>query len=345
MPPSVRLSALVMGLGTTFLVAASSTVFLAVPASVLGPRDPGASPTIALAAEQDPLTAIDVDGLLRDISVLAHDSMEGRAAGTPGGERARRYLVAQLDSLGIPAPPGGRTAAFEWTGGPPPATGVNVLALVEGTAVPDRYVVVTAHYDHLGVDNGQTYNGADDNASGTAALLALAELFAAAPPRHSFLFVLFDAEEVGLRGAQAFLDDPPVPIESIAMNVNLDMVSRSDVGELYAAGTYHYPSLEPYVDEVAARSGVSLLKGHDSPGLPPGDDWTDASDHGPFHQASIPFIYFGVEDHEAYHRPSDDVEGITPEFFADAVRTIADFLRVIDRGGGPLDDRDGTGGP
>jgi hypothetical protein len=121
------------------------------------------------------------------------------------------------------------------------------------------------------------------------------------------------------------------------MNVNLDMVSRSAAGELYAAGTYHYPFLEPSVDEVAERSTISLLKGHDSPGLPGGDDWTDASDHGPFHEVGIPFIYFGVEDHEAYHQPSDDFDGITPGFYADAVGTIADFLRVIDQEGGPLD--------
>ena len=329
MSPEARLSPLAVG----FLVASTATLlaasaFFAASGPEGGRRAPGIAPTNALAAEQDPLTAIDVEGLLRDVSVLAHDSMEGRFAGTPGNERARRYIVAQLDSLGIPAAPRGRTAAF--------SSGVNLLGLVQGTAVSDRYVVVSAHFDHLGVRNGETYNGADDNASGTAAVLALAELFAAAPPRHSFLFVLFDAEETGLRGAQAFVDDPPVPRESIAMNVNLDMVSRSAAGELYAAGTYHYPSLEPFVDEVAARSPISLIKGHDSPGLPAGDDWTEASDHGPFHAAGIPFIYFGVEDHEGYHQPTDDFEAITPEFFADAVATVADFLRVIDGEDGPL---------
>jgi Zn-dependent M28 family amino/carboxypeptidase len=263
--------------------------------------------------------------------------MEGRFVGTPGNERARRYIIAQLDSLELPTPPWGRTAEFSWSGGPEPARGTNVFALIEGTTLPDRYVVVSAHYDHLGVRGGETYNGADDNASGVAAVLALAELMAATPTRHSFLFVLFDAEEQGMRGARAFIEAPPVPLESVAMNVNLDMVSRSAAGELYAAGTYHHEFLEPSVDEVAARSPVSLLKGHDSPGLPQGDDWTDASDHGPFHEVGIPFIYFGVEDHEGYHQPSDDFEEITPEFFADAVGTIADFLRVVDREGGPLD--------
>jgi hypothetical protein len=338
MPPATRFSLLALGLvaASSAAVFSTSAIFSAAPPEA-EPRASGAAPAVAFAAEQDPLTAIDVEGLLRDISVLAHDSMEGRFAGTPGNERARRFLVAQLDSLGIPAPPSGRTMAFSWSGGPEPARVVNVFALVEGTAFPDRYVVVSAHYDHLGVRDGQTYNGADDNASGVAAVLALAELMATTPPRHSFLFVLFDAEEQGLLGARFFVESPPVPLESIEMSVNLDMVSRSAAGELYAAGTYHYPFLEAPVDEVAARSPISLLKGHDSPGLPPGDDWTDASDHGAFHEVGIPFLYFGVEDHEAYHQPSDDFEDITPEFFADAVVTVADFLRVIDREGGPLD--------
>jgi Zn-dependent M28 family amino/carboxypeptidase len=321
MSPAVRLPLLALALVAAFSATAFSSASFLAPSS------------------QDLHASIDVEGLLRDISVLAHDSMEGRLAGTPGNERARRYLVAQLDSLAIPTPPGGRTTGFALSavnGDPTPATGGNVFALVEGTAFPDRYVVVSAHYDHLGVRNGQIYNGADDNASGTAALLALAELFAAAPPRHSLLFVLFDAEELGLRGSRSFIDHPPVPLASIALNINLDMVSRSAAGELYAAGTYHYPFLEPYVDEVAARSPISVLKGHDSPGLPAGDDWTDASDHAPFHEAGIPFIYFGVEDHEGYHQPSDDFESITPEFYADAVVTIADFLLVIDGEGGPL---------
>ena len=114
------------------------------------------------------------------------------------------------------------------------------------------------------------------------------------------------------------------------------MVSRSDRGELYAAGTYHYPVLIPLVEEVARRSEVSLLRGHDSPALANGDDWTTASDHGPFHEAQIPFIYFGVEDHTGYHRPSDTLGNVTLDFYVKAVDTILDFIQVADQDGDAL---------
>jgi Zn-dependent M28 family amino/carboxypeptidase len=259
--------------------------------------------------------------------------MEGRRAGTPGAERARRYLVNAYSESGLAPLNGTHTQTFSFSSDGAESTGTNVLGVVRGRDYPDRFLVVTAHYDHLGARGSEIFNGADDNASGTAALLALARYFLANPTRHSLLFVAFDAEEVGLRGAEAFIAAPPVPLTSVLMNVNLDMVSRNEAGELYAVGTHHYPSLRPLVEETARRSEVTLLTGHDTPGLPPGDDWTLASDHGPFHSARIPFIYFGVEDHAGYHTPSDTFEAITPEFYGDAVETILDFILLADEAG------------
>lgn len=287
---------------------------------------------------QEPVPTVDGERLVRDLAALAHDSMEGRRTGTAGSARARRFLVGELEAEGVPPPTTGRIQEFDLRrlGGSPGVTGTNVLGLVAGTEFPARYIVVSAHYDHLGIQGGQIYNGADDNASGSAALLVLARYFAEHRPRHSLLFVWFDAEELvsggrGSLGARAFLADAIVPMDSILLNVNLDMVSRSSRGELYAAGTYHYRFLAPLVEEVARRSAVSLLTGHDTPGLPLGDDWTELSDHGPFHEAGVPFLYFGVEDHPGYHRPSDTFENVTLEFYVDAVTTIADFVRVADR--------------
>jgi len=292
----------------------------------------GASAESAV-APQDFLSRIDRSRLLLDLSVLAHDSMEGRRTGTPGAERARRYLLGAFSEVGLASLSGTHSQIFTFSAGGGESVGTNILGVVRGRAYPDRYLVVTAHYDHLGIRGGQIYNGADDNASGTAALLALGRYFSANPTRHSLLFVAFDAEEVGLRGADAFVSAPIVPLSSIVMNVNLDMVSRSDKGELYAVGTHHYPSLRPLVEETARRSQVTLLTGHDTPGLPPGDDWTFASDHGPFHRERVPFIYFGVEDHADYHTPSDTFEAITPEFYLGAVETILDFILLADAAG------------
>ncbi|HUF50379.1 MAG TPA: M20/M25/M40 family metallo-hydrolase [Longimicrobiales bacterium] len=271
--------------------------------------------------------------LIRDISVLSHDSMEGRLVGTPGSARARAYLESRFRQAGL-EPVAGQSylQPFEFMRGNPPAatSGVNIIGVVRGTELPARYIVVTAHYDHVGIREGQIYNGADDNASGTAALMALARTFTQSKPRHSMIFVAFDAEEGGLRGARHFVGDLPVAKDAIVLNVNMDMVSRSDAGELYVAGTARYPHLLPPVQRAIAVAEVKLLTGHDVAGTGR-DDWTSQSDHGAFHAAGIPFLYFGVEDHPDYHRPTDDFEKVDPGFYVRSVRTIAAAVRILDR--------------
>jgi len=284
--------------------------------------------------------------LLVDLSVLAHDSMEGRRAGSEGSARARRYLVEEFASRGVnPLGPEGLLHPFPLNqGGGQGALGYNLIGVIPGTRFPGRFILIGAHYDHLGIRGGAIYNGADDNASGTAALLAIGRILAEDPLSHTLLIVAFDAEEMGLLGARAFTQAPPVPLDSIALMVNLDMISRSDSRELYAAGGHHYPYLVPLIDEAGEASPIHLLRGHDAPGLPPGDDWTLASDHGPFHQAGVPFVYFGVEDHPGYHDPSDTFEAIHPEFYTEAVTTILAFLRIADREGEALLRRAPPGG-
>ncbi len=262
--------------------------------------------------------------LLRDLSVLAADSMEGRAPGTPGSRRARTFLSRALADAG--AEPFGASYAhpFEWNGG----SGENLVAVVPGT-LRDAFIVLTAHFDHEGVREGQIFNGADDNASGVAAVLELTRRTVESPLRHTLVVALLDAEESGLRGAHAFVNDAPVPLDAVELNVNLDMVARTD-GLLWASGAHHTPALRPVLERVASGAPVTLRLGHDRPGAPEGDDWTSASDHGPFHAAGIPFVYFGVEDHPDYHRPTDDFERIDPGDYVNAVRTILSALRALD---------------
>jgi len=282
---------------------------------------------------QDGSSRVDSARLLDDVRVLSADSLQGRATGTAGGEKARSYVAAAFKRAGLMPFGGSYAQPFEFAGQDGARRrGANVVGWVRGSADTARYIVVSAHYDHLGVRDGEVYNGADDNASGTATLIALAEYFAAHPPRHSMIFAAFDAEELGLQGARAFVARPPVAKGALAVDVNMDMISHSDAGELYVAGTHHYPFLTPYVERVARRAPVKVLRGHDEPSPRPDDDWTSSSDHGPFHAAGIPFIYFGVEDHKDYHRPTDDFETITPAFFAKAAATIADFVIELDRG-------------
>ncbi|HUF48366.1 MAG TPA: M28 family peptidase [Vicinamibacterales bacterium] len=276
--------------------------------------------------------AFERDQLLADVRVLSADDMEGRLVASPGGAKARAYILERFAAAGLEPIDG----TFEFPFAIDAAAdgtlrrGVNVVGRIPGTRGAARAIVVTAHYDHIGVRNGEVYNGADDNASGTAALLAIAQHFRAHQPAHTFVLAALDAEEGGLRGARAFVASPPVPREAIVLNINLDMIGRDPDDILYAAGPSHYPFLVPYIERVAADAPIKLVMGHDAPGRAGMDDWTSSSDHFPFHEAGIPFIYFGVEDFPHHHKPTDDYETLTHDFYVRAVTTIIEALRVFD---------------
>jgi len=299
-------------------------------ATACGPQQP---PTPVPAATSG---AIDTARLFTHVRALAHDSMRGRRTGTPDAERARRYVADQFAGAGLQRFGDSWFSPFTWRGARDTTArhGVNVVGWLRGSERPDRYLVVTAHYDHEGVGapvNGDSiYNGADDDASGTAAVIELARWFAAHPPKTSVVFVAFDAEESALRGARAFVDAPPVPLDSIVLNVNMDMIGHNDRNELYAAGTWQYPQLKPLVARVAATAPVRLLMGHDTPSDAGASNWVNASDHAPFHARGVPFLYFGVEDHADYHKPSDEWSSMTPDFFARAVETVLAAVRLLD---------------
>lgn len=273
------------------------------------------------------IPAVDTERMLRELSVLAADSMAGRETGTPGAKRARTFIARTLAETGL-APLGPSYLwPFTWSGHP----GVDVLARVPGRQGPEEdVIVISAHYDHLGIRDGEVFNGADDNASGVAAVLEIGRQLKEEPLEHTALLAFFDAEEEGLQGSRAFVTDPPVPLARIALDVNLDMVSRT-YGVLWAGGSYHTPALKPILEEVADRAPLDLRLGHDRPGAPEGQDWTDSSDHGPFHRVGIPFVYFGVEDHPDYHRASDEFEKVDPDELTTSVQTILMALRALDR--------------
>lgn len=276
----------------------------------------------------------DAGRLLEDIRTLSADDMEGRSAERPSIQKARAYVEKRFKETGIvPFGPEYRQRfEIKQRGNAQVLEGVNFIGQIEGRKKKDKFIVVTAHYDHEGIKNGEIYNGADDNASGTAALFAIASYFKKNLPDHSIIFVAFDAEEMGLLGARHFVVNLPVAKEKILLNVNLDMLSRSDKGELYAAGTFHYPQFRPALESVAKTAKIKLLLGHDNPKLGR-DDWTNQSDHAAFHREKIPFVYFGVEDHKDYHRPTDVFANIQPEFYVRAVETVIEAVRFFDKTG------------
>ena len=294
-----------------------------------------ATPLAQTPAAAPPAAGISARGLMETVQTLASPEYEGRGAGTPGGAKARAWVRDRLERLGLRPMGDSLEHPFSFTprgrSDAGPVRGANLLALCAGTDPALPAVVLSAHYDHVGIRNGRIFPGADDNASGVATLLEIARICAGQPFRHDLVIAALDAEEVGLQGARAFMAAPPVAKDRIALNVNLDMIARGDKGEIYVSGLHHNPRLKPLLEPVAAGAPIKVRFGHDLPGT--GDeDWTMQSDHGVFHEAGIPFVYFGVEDHPDYHQSTDTADRIDPDFFAKAAAVVLDALRALDAG-------------
>lgn len=267
--------------------------------------------------------------LLKDVEILSSDAYEGRKTGTKGAEMARTYIAGRFKQMGLKPIPmlSGYEQLFSFKNREgADINGKNMLAYIPGK--DDKVIVISAHYDHVGVINKEIYNGADDNASGIAALLKYAAYFQKHKPNHTLIIAAFDAEEMGLRGSKAFVAQPPVPLEKIVLNVNMDMISHNDKGELYACGTFKYPELKKYF--TITNPDIKVLLGHDDP-KQGNDDWTNQSDQGSFNAKNIPFIYFGVEDHKDYHKASDEYQNINKKFFNDAAEAILTIINNIDK--------------
>ena len=293
----------------------------------------GAAILTSGAAFADP-ASFDHDAAVATIKKLSTDEMGGRQTGTDGNAKAQAYLLALIADLNVDMVGPTHEHQFKFTtenedGTSIDRVGTNLLFRIEGAGNTDKTIVISAHYDHLGTRDGEIFNGVDDNASGVAAVMATAENFKANPPKNDVIFALFDAEEMGLQGARAFVRNIERIDPNIAFNINFDMLSRSDKNELYVAGAFHRPGLAPVIDAIAKKAPVKLLKGHDDPALG-SNDWTFSSDHGPFHQAEIPFLYFGVEDHPHYHRPSDEFDSVPIDFFLRSLETVVMAAEEVD---------------
>lgn len=272
--------------------------------------------------------------LIQDLRVLSADDMQGRLVDSPGGAKARAYVIDRFGASHV-QPFGASyeepfTFSGDGRGGATPTVthGVNVVGRIQGTTRPNEYVVVSAHYDHLGVLNGRVYHGADDNASGAAALFSVASYFAAHRPAHSIIFCAFDGEEEGLRGSRAFVTSPPIDAKAIGIDLNMDMIGRDPHDRLFVIGIYRQPKLRVPIEAIAAHAPVKLLIGHDTPGEK--EDWTDESDHYAFMEAQIPALYFGVEDFDQHHQPTDTFETMTVDFYVRAVETMVQATQYFD---------------
>lgn len=261
------------------------------------------------------LTA-DVPAILAPVRVLADDALEGRLAGSPGERCAGDYIAARFEELGLQ--PAGTDGYFQdvplasaLNPHAPGGTGRNIVALVPGSdpALADEYVVIGAHYDHLGSGgmgslapgSDDIHNGADDNASGVAALIDVAARFAADPPKRSVLFLAFTGEESGLLGSAYWVGHPTNPLADAVAMLNMDMVGRLGDGPLIVYGTGTAQEWEPLLDDLGAALDVEMS--YQPEGYGP-------SDHTSFYTRDVPVLHFFTNTHEDYHKPSDDWEKI-----------------------------------
>ncbi|MFQ6112855.1 MAG: M28 family peptidase [bacterium] len=192
----------------------------------------------------------------------------------------------------------------------------NVIGLLEGSdpELRDEVVVMGAHYDHVGVKNGNIYYGADDNASGTAAVLEIAEAFSEMPirPRRSLLFIAFSAEELGLLGSTFYVQHPSIPLKQTVAMINLDMISRNGDNRVSVIGSDRSPELHKI--NLAANEEIGLEFFYN------GEKYFHRSDQASFAKHKIPVLFYNTEVHEDYHRPTDTPEKVNPEKLARIAR-------------------------
>jgi len=274
--------------------------------------------------------SITADGVFAHISELASDGYQGREAGTPGADKAAEYIVAKLKEWKL-APAGTRGMYFQ-----PFAiegkTTRNILAVLPGThaSLKNEYVLIGAHYDHIGESRGGSdtiNNGADDNASGTAAVLEIARAFAALKerPARSIVFAWWSAEEKGLVGSKFFVDNPTLNLRAVVACLNLDMVGRNAEDAIDIEGTGCSPDLKATFERVNARKIFAKINYEVA-------EVKKDTDHYWFYESGIPAVEFFSGYHADYHKPGDESQKITKPKLEKVGRFVA--LSAWDLAGG-----------
>lgn len=258
------------------------------------------------------------DYMQADVSYLANDKLGGRATGTEGEVMASIYIADRLHAVGV-IPRGTEEYMQEFSFMPKTdphseivynengkITGRNVIGYIDNNA--DKTIVIGAHYDHLGMGNEGSlhrgtpmiHNGADDNASGVAILLHLADRLTKTNTNNNYLFIAFSGEEMGLLGSNYFVKNPTIDLKKVNYMINMDMVGRLKKNKslaIYGTGT------SPVWKEVLEQANTK-----DTLNLKFSDSGVGPSDHTSFYLQDIPVLHFFTGQHVDYHKPSDDFE-------------------------------------
>lgn len=304
--------------------------------------------------------SITADELKTHLYIVANDSMQGRDTGTEGQKKAGKYIISQYEKNKI-SYPGLAKDFFQMVPSnfmkrnfsPKLPDSENIWAYIEGTDLKDEVLVISAHYDHVGVKNNEIYNGADDNGSGTVALLEIAEAFQLAKnegkgPRRSILFLHVTGEEHGLHGSRFYAENPLYPIANTIANINIDMIGRRDVNYsdnnnyVYVIGSDRLSTDLHKINEEANSKYVNLKLDYRYNDLNDPNQFYYRSDHYNFAKKGIPAIFYFNGVHADYHLPGDTPDKIEYDALEKRAQlAFATAWELANRNNRPVVDRSG----
>ena len=296
-----------------------------------------ASSSSSASSSNDFINSISIEDLRANLNVIAADSMEGRDTGSIGQKKAGRYIIDFYKKHGIGFPKGATDyyqhipAAYlnaKYNENLPDSE--NIWAFIEGSEKPDEIVVVSAHYDHVGMRGGKVYNGADDDGSGTVAIMEIAAAFQKAKneghgPKRSILILHMTGEEHGLHGSRYYSEHPLFPLANTVADVNIDMIGRRDTLHkdtnkyVYLIGSDYLSSDLYNICEDVNKKYKFLDIDYKYNDKNDPERFYYRSDHYNFAKNGIPVVFIFNGTHEDYHQPTDEVSKI--EFDALTTRT------------------------
>lgn len=291
--------------------------------------------------------------------IIASDEMQGRDTGSEGQKKAGRYLIQQYQKMGISYPPTADgfyqpipSKAMKTAWSPALPDSENIWAFIEGGEKKEEVLILSAHYDHIGMKNGEIFNGADDNASGTSALLEIAQAFITAKkagytPKRSILFLHVTAEEYGLHGSRYYADHPIFSIKNSIANINIDMIGRRGFGKedndnyVYVIGSDRLSTdLHTLSEEANKNIGLELDYTYNDLNDP--NRFYYRSDHYNFAKKGIPSIFYFDGVHQDYHKATDTADKIDFPLYAKRTKlAFATAWKLANAENRPVIDKEG----
>ena len=306
------------------------------------------------------MNTITAANIKKDLYVVASDEMEGRNTGEEGQKKAGKYLISQYEENGISYPKGADgwyqpvpSEFMQRAFSPKLNDSENIWAYIQGTEKPDEVLVISAHYDHVGMKNGEVYNGADDDGSGTVALLQIAKAFMEAKkaghgPKRSILFLHVTGEEHGLHGSRYYSEHPLFPIANTIADLNVDMIGRRDVEHkdngnyVYVIGSDRLSTDLHNINEEANNKYTHLSLDYKYNDRKDPNQFYFRSDHYNFAKKGIPIIFYFNGVHDDYHMPTDTPDKIEYDLLAKRAQLVfATAWELANRDERPVVDKDG----